>query len=310
MPSISTRGGSASWRDTAHAYYRLTKPTIVALILFTAIVGMLLSSPGAVPLDLFILATIGIGLSAASSAVINQLIEQDRDAHMSRTSGRPLVRGLVERRHAIAFAASLAVLGMLVLWFGVNRLTALLTFASLIGYGFVYTAFLKPLTSQNIVIGGAAGAAPPVLGWTAMTGTIVPDSLLLFLIIFCWTPPHFWALCLYKRKDYINADIPMLPNTHGEEVTRLHIVLYTVLVALVSLLLVLTGRFGWLYAIGAGLLNAMFIAKGFSLWREYSDYKAKRLFIYSNQYLTMLFALMLVDHYRPLMDRALGSVFG
>ncbi len=289
-------------------YYRLTKPRVVALIVFTAIVGMFLSTPGMVPLDVLLLGTLGIGLAAAAGAAINHLLDADIDALMSRTRRRPLPRGELHPIQALLFAVLLAAVSMCILWLWINPLTAVLTFASLVGYAVVYTVFLKHTTPQNIVIGGAAGAAPPVLGWTAVTGEISSDALLLFLIIFCWTPPHFWVLALYRYEDYARARVPMLPVTHGAPYTRLQILLYTVLLAAVSLMPFATRMAGWLYLIGALLLNARFIGYAITLYRNYSDAVARRAFAYSIQYLAMLFAVMLIDHYRDALSAGLGLV--
>jgi protoheme IX farnesyltransferase len=282
----------------ARPYYQLTKPRVVALIVFTAIVGMFLSTPGMVALDVLVLASAGIGLAAASGAAINHILDREADIGMARTRNRPLPKGGLVPMQALVFAMTLAVASMLILTIGVNLLTAVLTFASMIGYAVVYTVWLKRATPQNIVIGGAAGAMPPVLGWTAVTGQVAPDALLLFLIIFCWTPPHFWALALYRRDEYARVGIPMLPVTHGVDYTRLQILLYTVLLAAVSLLPFVTGMSGLAYLIGAIVLNGVFLRHAIALYRAYSDNLARRTFAWSIQYLAMLFAIMLVDHYR------------
>ena len=282
----------------ANQYYELTKPRVVALIIFTAVVGMFLSTPGMVPLDTLMLGTLGIGLSAAGGAVVNQILDRRYDHIMARTMDRPLPTGQVSLWHAVGFSMVLVVLSMLILVSWVNTLTAVLTFISLIGYAVVYTVFLKHWTPQNIVIGGAAGAAPPVLGWAAVNGSVSGDALLLFLIIFCWTPPHFWALALYRKHEYANARIPMLPVTHGDKFTRLHILLYTCLLSAVSIMPFATKMSGWLYLIGAILLNGRFLLYAIQLYRHYEDTLAKRMFGFSIQYLSMLFALMLLDHYR------------
>ena len=289
---------NASLTQQLVQYYELTKPRVVSLIMFTAIVGMFLSTPGMVPLDALLLGTLGIGLAAASGAAINQILDQRFDTVMARTQRRPLPTGQLNAYQAVGFAVLLAVLSMMILALGVNTLTAVLTFASLIGYAVVYTVFLKHWTPQNIVIGGAAGASPPVLGWAAVTGEVSADALLLFLIIFCWTPPHFWALALYRRKEYANAGIPMLPVTHGDKFTRLHILLYTCLLAAVTMMPFATRMSGWIYLLGALFLNGKFILFAVRLYRRYDDALARRTFGYSIQYLAMLFALMLVDHYR------------
>lgn len=287
-------------------YYELTKPRVVSLIIFTAVVGMFLSTPGMVPLDTLLLATLGIGLSAAAGAVVNQILDQRYDHVMARTKARPLPTGQVDTPQALAFALVLASLSMIILIHWVNLLTAVLTFVSLIGYAVIYTVFLKHWTPQNIVIGGAAGAAPPVLGWAAVNGSVNGDALLLFLIIFCWTPPHFWALALYRKQEYASAGIPMLPVTHGDKFTRLHIVLYTALLTAVSVMPFATRMSGWIYLLGAVLLNGRFIFYALSLYRSYSDALARRMFGFSIQYLAMLFAIMLIDHYRVYYHAWLG----
>ena len=285
-------------RNSLEPYLQLTKPRVVALIAFTAVVGMFLATPGFVPLDVLVLATLGISLAAGSAAAFNHILEQQLDAIMARTRARPLPTGKLSRRQAIFFAATLALLSMTLLVVGVNTLTAALTFLSLIGYSVIYTLFLKPATPQNIVIGGAAGAAPPVLGWTAVTGSVDYDALLLFLIIFVWTPPHFWALALYRENEYAKAGIPMLPVTHGSEFTRKCILLYTVLLAAITLLPFATHMSGLLYLVGAVILNVVFISYTLRLYMNYSDMLARQTFSYSIVYLAALFALLLIDHYR------------
>ena len=291
----------------AREYLELTKPRVVALIVFTALVGMLLAVPGLPPLDKLLLGMLGIALAAGSAAAINHLLDQKADAMMARTRRRPLPTGHLRSTQAALFASVLAGLSMLVLAVGVNLLTALLTFLSLIGYAFVYTLWLKHATPQNIVIGGAAGAAPPVLGWTAVTGEVSGDALLLFLIVFIWTPPHFWALALYRAKEYSKAGIPMLPVTHGNDFTRLHILLYTILLTAVTIMPFASHLSGVIYLAGAMLLNAVFLYHAWRLYRAYSDDRARRMFIYSIQYLMALFALLLIDHYRFSYMEALQS---
>ncbi len=282
-----------SWRD----YFALCKPRVVLLILFTAIVGMLLSTPGMIPLDTFVIATVGIGLAASSAAAINHVAEHRIDALMARTKGRPLPQGDLNRTHALMFALVLGFLSMYLLVAFVNTLTAVLTFASLIGYAVLYTMYLKYATPQNIVIGGAAGAAPPVLGWTAITGTVDPHALLLFLIIFAWTPPHFWALALYRKNEYAAIGMPMLPVTHGDQFTRLHVLLYTVILCIVTILPYITQMSGLIYLAGATVLNALFMYYAIRIYRNYSDELAKKTFRYSILYLALLFVALLVDHY-------------
>lgn len=296
-----------STRNGLEPYLELTKPRVVVLIAFTAVVGMFLATPGLVPLDVLALATLGISLAAGSAAAFNHILEQRLDAIMVRTRARPLPAGKLTLGRAITFAAVLALLSMAILVIGVNTLTAALTFLSLIGYSVFYTLFLKPATPQNIVIGGAAGAAPPVLGWAAVTGNVNSDALLLFLIVFVWTPPHFWSLALYRAKEYAKAGIPMLPVTHGSEFTRQCILLYTILLAAITLLPFATRMSGLLYLIGAVVLNAGFIAYAWRLYRSYSDALARKTFGYSIRYLTALFALLLVDHYRGVISEALQS---
>jgi len=288
-------------------YLELTKPRVVALIVFTALVGMLLAVPGLPPWDLLLLGMLGIALAAGSAAAINHLLDQKADALMARTRRRPLPTGHLRSTQAALFAFVLGGLSMLVLSVGVNILTALLTFGSLIGYAFVYTLWLKHATPQNIVIGGAAGAAPPVLGWTAVTGEVSGDALLLFLIVFIWTPPHFWALALYRAKEYSRAGIPMLPVTHGNDFTRLHILLYTILLTAVTIMPFASHLSGAIYLAGAMLLNAVFLYHAWRLYRAYSDDRARRTFVYSIQYLMALFALLLIDHYRFRYAEALQS---
>lgn len=287
-----------SSRNGFEPYLQLTKPRVVALIAFTAVVGMFLATPGFVPLDVLVVATLGISLAAGSAAAFNHILEQRLDAIMARTRARPLPAGKLSRRQAIIFATILALLSMALLVIGVNMLTAALTFLSLIGYSIIYTLLLKPATPQNIVIGGAAGAAPPVLGWTAVTGDVDYDALLLFLIVFVWTPPHFWSLALYREKEYAKVGIPMLPVTHGSKFTRKCILLYTILLAAITLLPFATRMSGLFYLVGAIALNAGFIVYSWRLYRNYSDALARKTFSYSILYLATLFALLLIDHYR------------
>ena len=285
-----------TWRD----YLALCKPRVVALILFTAIVGMLLSTPGLIPLDTFVFGILGIALAAASAAAINHVAEHRIDALMARTKGRPLPQGDMNKAHALGFALVLGFLSMYLLVAFVNTLTAVLTFGSLIGYAVIYTMYLKYATPQNIVIGGAAGAAPPVLGWAAVTGTIDPHALLLFLIIFAWTPPHFWALAIYRRKEYAKADIPMLPITHGVDYTRVQILLYTVVLTVVTILPYLTYMCGPVYLVAAVLLDAGFLYYAIRMMVDHDDALAFKTFKYSIWYLTALFIALFVDHYLPL----------
>ena len=285
----------AGWRD----YLELCKPNVVALIVFTAVVGMLLAAPGMVPLDVLVFGTLGIGLAAGSAAAVNHVVDQKIDAIMGRTRGRPLPQGSVSARDAVIFALVVGVVAMAMLALLVNPLTALLTFLSLIGYAVIYTMYLKRATPQNIVIGGAAGAAPPLLGWTAVTGSVDPGAMLLFLIIFTWTPPHFWALAIHRAEEYRKVDMPMLPVTHGKDYTRLQILLYTVLLLVVTLLPYGYGMSGGLYLGGAMVLGLGFLYYAVRLYRDDDDRMPMRTFGYSIIYLMALFALLLVDHYVP-----------
>ncbi|MBB86928.1 MAG: heme o synthase [Abyssibacter sp.] len=297
---MSTTATQAGLNERLNDYYELTKPRVVMLIVFTAIVGMFLATPGLPPLEPFLLGTIGIALCAASAAVINQVVDRQIDARMSRTAQRPIVQGHVGVGQAYTFAAVLGVLGAGLLIWRVNALTAWLTLASLVGYALVYTLYLKRATPQNIVIGGASGAAPPVLGWVAITGEIHAHALLLFLIIFVWTPPHFWALAIDRREDYARAGIPMLPVTHGDRYTRLQILCYTVLLALVTLLPYLTGMSGVVYLVAVLGLNAGFLWYAVRLYASTASPLPMQTFGYSILYLMGLFTALLVDHYVPI----------
>ena len=288
-------GWSRNWRD----YYELCKPKVVALIVFTAIVGMFLSTPGLPPIMALLFGTLGIGLAAASAAAINQIVDQKVDADMRRTSKRPLPTGHLNNRQALIFAFVIGAIAMAILVIFVNVLTALLTFLSLIGYAVIYTMYLKRATPQNIVIGGAAGAAPPVLGWTAVTGNIDPNSLWLFLIIFAWTPPHFWALAIHRRDEYAKVDIPMLPVTHGIEFTRLHVLLYTIILIIVTIFPYLVRMSGLFYLLSIIILNGIFLYYVLKLQKGEQDGIAMKTFGFSILYLMLLFAALLVDHYLP-----------
>ena len=283
----------ATWRD----YYELGKPRVVMLIMFTAIAGMFLAAPGFPPPAALIFGTLGIALAASSAAAVNHVLDRRFDAQMARTRNRPLPTGHLSGQQALAYAAILAVLSMALLWGWVNPLTAVLTFCSLIGYAVVYTVWLKHATPQNIVIGGAAGAAPPVLGWTAVTGHIDPYALLLFLIIFTWTPPHFWALAIARRDEYAKAGIPMLPVAYSIEFTRLHILLYTILLVIVTLLPYLTGMSGLIYLAAALVLGGFFLVRASQLLGGKDARLPMRTFSFSITYLALLFAALLVDHY-------------
>ena len=279
------------------SYWALTKPRVVALIVFTAVVGMFLAVPGIPPLSALVWGSLGIWLAASSAAALNHLLDRRADAVMARTAHRPLPMGELAARQVLVFALAIGAVSMAILIAFVNVLTAVLTFASLIGYAVVYTMYLKRATPQNIVIGGAAGAAPPVLGWAAVTGDVHPYALLLFLIIFIWTPPHFWALAIYRREDYARAAVPMLPVTHGVEYTRAHVLYYTVLLVLVTVLPYLTGMTGLLYLGGALVLGAGFLWYAIRLMNPPSERFAMEVFNYSIVYLMALFAFLLADHW-------------
>ncbi len=291
--STTTVQSIADWRD----YYELTKPKVVTLIVFTAVVGMFLAVPDWPGVNALLFGTLGIGLAASSAAVINHVLDIRIDAQMSRTRARPLPQGKLSQVQALTFAAVLCVISMTMLSVLVNLLTTVLTFASLIGYAVIYTVYLKRSTPQNIVVGGAAGAAPPVLGWTAVTGEIHADALLLFLIVFVWTPPHFWALAIAKKDDYAKVGIPMLPVTHGVSLTRLIILLYTILLALITILPYSSGMSGLIYLVTAVTLGAIFLIYAIRLRKDTGTELPMRVFRYSINYLMILFAALLVDHY-------------
>jgi heme o synthase len=278
-------------------FFPLCKPRVSAMIVFTAIIGMFLATPGMVPLSILFPATIGIFLASGAAAAFNCLIEQEIDARMARTRGRPLPLGQVSSLETSIFAIIIGGIGLITLYLYVNPLTMWLTLATFLGYAVIYTIFLKPATPLNIVIGGASGAMPPILGWTSVNNVVSPESLILFLIIFAWTPPHFWALALYRRDDYERVGMPMLPVTHGEEFTRQHILLYTIILFLVALMPVGFGMSGWIYLIAAIILNTGFMLYALSLYRKYSDAVAKSTFKYSIIYLMLIFAGLLLDHY-------------
>lgn len=281
------------WR----AYWELTKPGVVALLMVTAVIGMFLSTPGMVPLRVLILGSLGMALAMMASAVINQIMDQRIDAIMARTHRRPLVQGRVNTRAALIFAAVLGLLSLVILDVFINRLTAVLTFFGIIGYAFIYTMWLKRATPQNIVIGGLAGAIPPLLGWTAVTGAVHPHALLLVLIIFAWTPPHFWALAIHRRDEYAKADIPMLPVTHGIEFTKTAVLLYTVILFLITLLPYLTGMSGLIYLAGATVLGGIFLVYALRLKFRSDPSVPMKTFGFSITYLFALFLILLVDHY-------------
>jgi protoheme IX farnesyltransferase len=269
----------------------------VSLIVFTAVIGMFLAVPGAVPLVPLLAGTVGIALVAGAAAAVNCLVEQKIDALMVRTSRRPLPRGALSSRETLLFALVTGGIGLGVLHQWVNPLTMWLTFATFVGYAIVYTVILKPMTPQNIVIGGASGAMPPVLGWAAVTGEVTADALTLFLIIFAWTPPHFWALALYRKNEYAKAGVPMLPVTHGDKFTRLHVLLYTVILCACSLLPFVVRMSGAIYLVAAVILGGIFLSYAVRIYRDYSDALARQTFRYSITYLASLFAALLVDHY-------------
>jgi protoheme IX farnesyltransferase len=297
--SVSATSASATlspWRQ----YYALTKPRVVQLIVFCAVIGMMLAVPGlpdAQQALTALAACVGIWLVAAAAAAFNCLVEQHIDARMKRTAWRPTARGALSRSQALLFSAVLCGAGMVILAVWVNWLTMWLTLATFVGYAIVYTVLLKPMTPQNIVIGGASGAMPPVLGWAAMRGAVEPEAMLLCLIIFLWTPPHFWALALYRVDDYARAGLPMLPVTHGNAFTRLHVLLYTVILVAGTVLPFIYGMSGWIYLASALVLGAMFLGYAVALWRRYSDELARKTFRFSIIYLMLMFAALLVDHY-------------
>jgi protoheme IX farnesyltransferase len=278
-------------------FIQLCKPRVVALIVFTAVIGMFLAVPGMVNPVILVAGTLGIFLVAAAAAAINCLVEQQVDAMMARTRDRGTARGTIESSQVLILAAITGGIGMALLYTQVNALTMWLTLGTFVGYAIIYTVLLKPATPQNIVIGGASGAMPPVLGWAAVTGEVSADALLLFLIIFVWTPPHFWALALYRKKEYAKAGIPMLPVTHGEDFTRLHVFLYTLIMVAASLLPVASGLCGLIYLIGAIILDGIFVYYAWMVWKHYTDAIGKATFAWSIWYLMLLFAVMLIDHY-------------
>ena len=293
MTEAVIQAPGASWRD----YKELTKPGVVALMILTSVIGMCMAVPGWVPLDALILGNLGIALCAGAAAAVNHLVDQRIDERMARTRNRPIARGRVSPLHAGLFALALGLAGMVILLLWVNALTAWLTLASLVGYAFIYTLFLKRATPQNIVIGGLAGAAPPLLGWTAVTGEVHGHALLLVLIIFAWTPPHFWALAIHRKEEYALVDVPMLPVTHGEAFTKLHILLYTIIMVLITLLPFATRLSGPLYLAGALVLGGRFLWWSIVLMRGTDPRAAIMTFKYSINYLMLLFLVMLVDHY-------------
>jgi len=297
MTALSDRSTGIAHTSRVRQFYALTKPRVVQLIVFCAVIGMLLAEPALPDLGRVLAATVGIWLVAAAAAAFNCLVEQRIDAKMARTAWRPTAKGELSHTQTLLFSGALCALGSAVLYTWVNPLTMWLTFATFVGYAVVYTVVLKPMTPQNIVIGGASGAMPPVLGWAAMRGEVGPEALMLCLIIFLWTPPHFWALALYRTEDYKRAGLPMLPVTHGSEFTRLQVLLYTLVLFAATILPFVYGMSGWLYLAAAVVLGAMFIGYAFQLWRRYSDALARKTFRFSIVHLSLLFAALLVDHY-------------
>ena len=295
--TLSTPLSVAPRMSPVRQFYALTKPRVVQLIVFCAVIGMLLAVPGVPDWRLVLPATAGIWLVAAAAAAFNCVVEQRIDAKMARTAWRPTAKGELTNTQTLAFSAALCVAGSALLYLFVNPLTMWLTFATFVGYAVIYTVVLKPMTPQNIVIGGASGAMPPVLGWAAMRGDVGPEALMLCLIIFLWTPPHFWALALYRVEDYRRASLPMLPVTHGAEFTRLQVLLYTFVLFAATLLPFVFGMSGVIYLVAAVLLGAGFIGYAWKLWRHYSDALARSTFRFSILHLSLLFAALLVDHY-------------
>ena len=284
-------------RSSFNNFLALCKPRVTMLIVFTAMIGMFLATPNMVPLNILLAATIGIGMASGAAAAFNCLVEQKIDAKMARTRGRPLPTGQLTSNQTFIFATIMASIGLSILYFLVNPLTMWLTLATFVGYAVIYTVFLKPATPLNIVIGGLSGAMPPALGWAAVTGTVSAEAWILVLIIFAWTPPHFWALALYRKLEYAKAGVPMLPVTHGDKYTRLHLLLYTVILTAVTLLPFATRMSGLIYLACALILDGVFIYFAIKIYYRYSDALAKRTFAYSILYLSLLFAALLVDHY-------------
>ncbi len=297
MNSTHTQTPAPTLSHRLYQYFQLTKPRVVSLIVFCAVIGMFMATPGAVPPGVLVFATLGIALVAGAAAAVNCLIEQKIDAVMARTRARPLPRGELTSRQTLVFSGLVGGLGLSLLYAFVNPLTMWLTLATFVGYAVVYTIFLKPATPQNIVIGGASGAMPPVLGWAAVANNVTAEALLMFLIIFVWTPPHFWALALYRTKEYAKAGMPMLPVTHGQAYTQLQILLYTVLLCGVTLLPYVISMSGLIYLISAVVLDVVFLLYAWELYRNYSDRLAHKTFRYSIWYLSAIFAALLIDHY-------------
>ena len=298
---MSSTAARTSLYSRVQQFYALAKPRVVSLIVFTAVIGMFLATPGMVPVPVLFAATLGIALVAGAAAAVNCLVEQKIDALMTRTRFRPLPRGQITPLETLVFSGIVGGIGLALLYHWVNTLTMWLTLATFVGYAIVYTVILKPMTPQNIVIGGASGAMPPVLGWAAVTGDVTPQALTLFLIVFAWTPPHFWALALYRKHEYAKAGVPMLPVTHGDKFTRLHVLLYTIILLACSTLPFVTRLSGLPYLAAALLLGAVFMFYAVKIYTDYSDALARRTFRYSILYLTLLFAALLVDHYLQLL---------
>ena len=294
---MSSSVAHTSLSSRIQQFYALTKPRVVSLIVFTAVIGMFLATPGMVPVPVLFAATLGIALVAGAAAAVNCLVEQKIDALMTRTQSRPLPRGQITPLETLVFSGVVGGIGLALLYHWVNALTMWLTLATFVGYAIIYTVILKPMTPQNIVIGGASGAMPPVLGWAAVTGDVTPQALTLFLIIFAWTPPHFWALALYRKHEYAKAGVPMLPVTHGDKFTRLHVLLYTIILLACSALPFVTRLSGYTYLAAAMALGAVFMFYAVKIYTDYSDSLARRTFRYSILYLTLIFAALLVDHY-------------
>ncbi len=293
MTDITSNSTAATWRD----FYEMCKPRVVMLMILTSLVGMFLAVPGMVPVDVLILGNLGIALVASSGAVVNHLIDRKIDVVMKRTHNRPIPQGRVDPRQAAVFAVAIGVAGMAILLMWVNPLSAWLTLASFVGYAFIYTGYLKHATPQNIVIGGLSGAMPPLLGWAAVTGTIEADALILVLIIFAWTPPHFWALAIHRKEEYAKSGVPMLPVTHGEHVTKIHIIVYTVMLVVVSAFPYFSGMSGLLYLVSAMVLGAGFMVWSVKLMVKPGPTTAMDTFKYSIVYLALLFVALVVDHY-------------
>ncbi len=298
MKAIALRLQTTSYR--VQQYLQLMKLRVISLIVFCAVIGMFLATPGMVPWRILLAGALGIGLVAGAAAAVNCLIEQKIDAVMARTRGRPLPRGEVNSEGTLIFSCAIGAVGLLLLYVFVNPFTMWLTLATFVGYAIIYTVFLKPNTSQNIVIGGASGAMPPVLGWAAVTGEAPGEAWLLFLIIFVWTPPHFWSLALYRTKEYAAAGLPMLPVTHGAEYTRRHVFFYTVGLTIITMVPFAIGMSGWFYLVSAAILDAVFLGYAWLVWRDYSDEIARKSFRWSIFYLALLFTALLIDHYLPL----------